>query len=151
MKLQMHARRANWLAACAALALSMWVCGACAADAARIDESELSAAGFKVLVAANQKQQEWVKTLTPGQMRPMQRTGKKYFIYPAAAGNQIYVGGPQEYAALQRLHPPTGPSTLDAAIKGNAYRSKQNEVMQKATAQDLTDPFLGATWGDLGW
>ena len=138
-------------AAMTALALSVSISAVRAADTTPIDESALSAAGFKVLVAANPKQQEWVKTLTPGQIRPMQRTGKKFFIYPAAAGNRIYVGGPQQYAAFQRLHPQSGPSTQDAANKGNALRATQNEVMQKATAQDLTDPFLGATWADLGW
>jgi hypothetical protein len=33
-----------------------------------------------------------VRSLAPGKIRAMQRTGKKFFIYPGASRNQIYVG-----------------------------------------------------------
>ena len=33
----------------------------------------------------------------------------------------------------------------------SAYRAKQDDAMRKATARDLSDPFLGASWADLGW
>ena len=65
--------------------------------------------------------------------------------------SQIYVGGPKEYEAYHRLHPESQLATREAAKKGSAYRLKQDEVMQKATARDLSDPFLGADWVDLGW
>jgi len=81
----------------------------------------------------------------------MQRTGKKFFIYPDASGNQIYVGGPAEYEAYQQLHPEGQQSAQDAAAKASAYRGKQDAAMRKATARDLSDPFLGASWADLGW
>jgi hypothetical protein len=83
-----------------ALVVAMFVAGSAAAAAPpKIDESELLASGFKVLVAKTTAQEEWVRRLTPDQIRPMQRTGKKFFIYPDAAGKQIYVGGPKEYEA----------------------------------------------------
>ena len=128
-----------------------FVAGAAAAATPRIDENQLSALGFKVLVATTTVQQEWVKTLAPGQIRPMQRNGKKFFIYPGASGNQIYVGGPAEYEAYQKLHPDGQQSAQDAATKASAYRGKQDAAMRKATARDLSDPFLGASWADLGW
>lgn len=151
MKRYLNSRRANVLKVLMALAISVFVAGGTAAAAPRIDESQLLALGFKVLVATTTVQQEWVKTLPPGQIRPMQRNGKKFFIYPDAPRNQIYVGGPEEYAAYQKLHPESRQSAQEAANKASAYRLKQDDAMKKATARDLSDPFLGASWADLGW
>ena len=121
------------------------------AAAPRIDENELLGLGFKVLVATTEVQQKWVKAMPPGKIRPMQRNGKKFFIYPDAPKNQIYVGGPNEYAAYQELHPASASNTQSAADKNAAYRVKQDQVMRKATARDLSDPFLGISWYDLGY
>ena len=112
-------------------------------------ESELLATGFKPLVAANTAQEQWVRTLPPGKIRPMQRNDKKFFVYPDAAKNQILVGGPQEYEAYLRAHPEAQPASTDASTA--AYRLKQDDAMKNATARDLSDPFLGASWGDFGW
>ena len=118
----------------------------------RSDEKQLLDAGFKVLVATNKVQEEWVQGLPPGKIRPMQRTGKKYFIYPDAAKKQVYVGGPKEYDAYVQLHPEhRAASAGQAAKEASAYRGKQDDVMRSATARDLSDPFLGASWADLGW
>ena len=92
-----------------------------------------------------------MQDLPPGQIRAMQRNGKKYFIYPDAARKQIYVGGPAEYEAYLQLHPKSQSDPQDAANKASAYRGKQDDTMRKATARDLSDPFLGASWIDLGW
>ena len=82
----------------------------------------------------------------------MQRTGKKFFIYPDASRNQIYVGGPKEYEAFVQLHPEKRTADAQQAAKeAIAYRGKQDDTMRKATARDLSDPFLGASWADLGW
>jgi len=150
MKLFLNARRTNLVSA-AVLVLSMSVAGGAAAASPKVDESELLASGFKVLVATTSVQKDWVKNLPRGQIRPMQRTGKKFFIYPDAANNQIYIGGPKEYEAYHQLHPDSKLAAREAAKQGSAYRQKQDDVMQKATARDLTDPFLGVGWGDLGW
>ncbi len=105
-----------------------------------------------MLVADTNVQKEWVRGLPPGKIRPMQRTGKKFFIYPDAPGNQVYVGGPKEYEAYVKLHPENGVADAQKAARdASAYRAKQSEAMQKATARDLSDPFLGASWADLGW
>ena len=119
-----------------------------------VDEAELLKLGFKVLVATTDVQQKWVRELPPGKIRPMQRTGKKYFIYPDAANNRIYVGGPAEYAAYTKAHPAelqAAERAKDAAAKDSAHRSRDAAAMQAASARDLSDPFLGATWADLGW
>ena len=127
---------------------------AVAATAAKtpIDKSALSDAGFKVLTATTKVQEDWVRGLPAGKIRAMQRTGKKYFIYPDASRNQIYVGGPKEYEAYAQLHPEHRVADLQRAAKEqSAYRGKQADAMEKASARDLSNPFLGVTWADLGW
>jgi hypothetical protein len=131
--------------------MSMFIAAGSASAASRIDEGQLLTLGFKVLVAATPVQEAWVKRLPPGELRPMQRNGKKYFIYPDASRSQVYVGGPQEYEAYLQLHPESRKNAQDAANKERAHRLKEDETMRKATARDLSDPFLGVTWADLGW
>ncbi len=143
--------RASVLQALAALAVFGILAGNVATAAPRLDESELLAVGFKVLVATTPVQEKWVKGLAPGKIRPMQRNGKKLFVYPDATKAQVYVGGPAEYAAYLKLHPESQQSSKEATDKTNAYRVKQDDVMRKANATDLSDPFLGASWADFGW
>jgi hypothetical protein len=147
----LNSRRAKLLGTLGASAAAVFFAVGAAAATPRIDEKQLLDVGFKVLVAKTTVQEEWVRTLPPGQIRPMQRTGKKFFIYPDAPGNRIYVGGPKEYEAYVRLHPESRADAQEAAQKGSAYRLKSDEAMQQATARDLSDPFLGASWADLGW
>jgi len=134
-----------------ALAAVVVVAGSAAAATPSVQESKLLAAGFKVLVATTKVQQDWVRGLAPGKIRPVQRTGKKYFIYPDASKTQVYVGGPAEYDAYRKLHPEEQSTVQDSAAKASAYRGKQDAKMRAATAHDLSDPFLGVTWADLGW
>jgi len=152
MKRFSNSRRTKLLDLLGVLAATVFVAGGAAAATPPIDERQLLDAGFKVLVATTKVQEEWVRGLPPGKIRPMQRTGKKFFIYPDASRNQIYVGGPKEYESYVQLHPEhRAASPQQAAREASAYRSKQDETMRKATARDLSDPFLGASWADLGW
>jgi hypothetical protein len=154
MKRFLNSRRANLLNVLVALAVSAFVAGGAAAATPPIDESELLSLGFKVLVATTTAQQDWVKRMARGQIRAMQRTGKKYFIYPDAPRNQIYVGGPKEYEAYQQLHPDSKLAGQDGAKQASDYRAKQDTAMKKASARDLSDPYYWtntATWADLGW
>lgn len=122
------------------------------ADAAapKVDTSELLSSGFKVLVAKTQVQKDWVKNLPKGQIRPMQRTGKKYFIYPDASGSQIYIGGPMEFEAYRQLRPDTQLAARQAVQQGTTAREKSYAATKQATGRELSDPFLGAEWIDLG-
>lgn len=144
-------RLARLLVLLATSAATVSIAVGAAAATARIDERQLLDVGFKVLVATTKAQQDWVRNLPPGRIRPMQRTGKKFYIFPDASRNQIYVGGPKEYDAYVQLHPESKADTQEAAKKGSAYRAQQDDVMRKATARDLSDPFLGVSWADLGW
>ena len=148
MKCFWNSCRANLLWVLSALAVLAIAAGCASTAPPRPAESELLAAGFKILVATTTVQQEWVQNLPPGQIRPMQRTGKKFFVYPDAPRNQIYVGGPQEYETYRRLHPEYQPVVQES---GMASYVKQSDAMREATARDLSDPFLGASWFDLGW
>lgn len=134
-----------------ALAVSVFVAGCAATGPQRVDESELQALGFHVLGAATTVQQDWIQTLPPGEIRPMQRNGRKFFIYPDAPGKRIFIGGPKEFAAYQQRHPGSTQGVLDPTDRGAAYTNKEYDALRAATARDLSDPFLGASWIDLGW
>lgn len=152
MKRFPHSRWAKLLRVLVTSAVSVFVAGGVAAATAPVDEKQLLDVGFKVLVATTKVQEDWVRGLAPGKFRAMQRTGKKFFIYPDAPKNQIYVGGPREYEAYVQLHPESRVADAQkTAVAASAYRGKQSDAMQKATARDLSDPFLGATWVDLGF
>jgi hypothetical protein len=146
-----HSGRALLLKGLKAFAVFALVAGTAAAAPPRVDEKELLAAGFKVLVATTPVQENWVKGLPPGQIRPMQRNGRKFFIYPDAPGNRIYVGGPAENDAYLALHPGGEYNATEAALKASAYRGKEDVEMRKDSARDLSDPFLGVGWGDVVW
>src|SRR5438270_9260965 len=100
-----------------------------------VDDTELLGLGFKVLTAETKTQSDWIRTCTPNQIRAVQRTGKKYFIYPDAANNRVFVGGPIQYEAYLKLHPGDQRRMQQAAAEASAYRAKQNKAMREATAR----------------
>ena len=81
-------KRAKFLKALAVLAVAVFVGDGPGAATPRVDESQLLGLGFKVLVATTKVQQDWVRTLPPGQMKALQRNGKKFFVYPDASKSQ---------------------------------------------------------------
>jgi hypothetical protein len=141
-----------WLAPLLALAAAFLV-AACAttASAPRVDPSDLTAAGFTTLVAQDNVQRDWVQSLPPGQIRPMQRNGKKFFIYPDAPRSQVYVGGPQQYEAFLRAHPDYRPASSQTEANLAAY-AKQSDAMGAASAREQSDPWFGMSWNEImGW
>ena len=151
MKQLSTSRFARWPMVLTAWVMSVCVATGAAAATSAVNESELLGLGFTVLVATTPTQEDWVQRLPQGKVKPMQRNGKKYFIFRDPSRTQIYVGGPKEYQAYQKLHPESQPGTEEAAKKGSAARAKQNTVMQESTARDLTNPWLGVGWSDLIW
>jgi hypothetical protein len=149
----LNSRRANVLVAVLALAASLVYEHTLAAPPSD-PGSELLGLGFKVLVATTSVQEDWIKSMKPGQIRAMQRTGKKFFVYPDAPNKQIYVGGPKEYDAYKQLHPDSRLAGQVEARQASEYRAKQDTAMQQATARDLSNPyywtFTAPTWADLG-
>lgn len=63
----------------------------------------LSAAGFKVVAADTPEKQELLNTLPKGQLSLITWKGKSFYVQPAAAANQAYVGTPTEYQSYQQL------------------------------------------------
>jgi hypothetical protein len=66
-------------------------------------ESMLVASGFKTVTPKTTAQQQKLQNLPAGKVAMINRKGRTYYIFPDAAHNQAYVGGPKEYQAYQQL------------------------------------------------
>jgi hypothetical protein len=66
-------------------------------------ETFLTAAGFKVVVAATPKQEQKLKALPPGKITPVKRNGKTYYVFPDAAHNRIFLGTANEYQSYRQI------------------------------------------------
>jgi hypothetical protein len=66
-------------------------------------ENSLVAAGFKVIVPKTAAQQQKLKALPRDKVTMVQKSGKTYYVFPDAAHNQAYVGGPKQYQAYRQL------------------------------------------------
>ena len=66
-------------------------------------ENLLIAAGFKVIVPRTAVQQQKLRALPAGKVTLVQKDGKIYYVFPDAANNQAYVGGPEQYQAYKQL------------------------------------------------
>jgi hypothetical protein len=93
-------------------------------------ESMLVASGFKVVTPKTPEQQQKLQKLPPGKVAQINKAGKTYYIFPDAADNQAYVGGPKQYQAYQQLR-------------------LENKLAEERleTAEMYQDPMMG--WG--GW
>jgi len=104
-------------------------------------ESMLVASGFKVITPKTAAQQQKLQQLPPDHMAMINKNGRTYYIFPDAAHNQAYVGGPKEYQAYQQLR---------------AANNIVNENLE--TAQMYQDAAMdwgawggwGAGWGPMG-
>ena len=115
-----------------------------------VDQTQLLAAGFRIIPAKTTQQQEKVRTLPPGVITQWQRTGVHYFVYPDAANNRIYVGTPKEYAAYQKLRPGNYPSLTGQEAANMASYEKQDAGMQNLTNRDENDPYWWDALDNLG-
>ena len=66
-------------------------------------EDGLTAAGFKARAAVTVEQQAQLKSLPARKVSSVQKDGKKYFVYPDAARNIIYLGESAEYERYQKI------------------------------------------------
>jgi len=91
------------------------------------------AAGFKTITPRDADQQQKLQALPPGQLAQITRNGQTFYIFPDAANNRAFVGGPDQYQALVN------------------YRLSQHlAAEQLATSPAYADPSLGwDTWN--GW
>ena len=82
--------------------LALMVSCASTQTAVENKESMLVAAGFKVITPKNATQQQKLQQLPPGKLAMIQKNGKTVYVFPDAAHNQAYVGGPHQYQAYQQ-------------------------------------------------
>jgi len=87
------------IAAFGLLALAM----GCASTQTQTKENLLIAAGFKVIVPRTAAQQQKLQSLPADKVTLVQKDGKTYYVFPDAANNQAYVGGPRQFQAYKQL------------------------------------------------
>ena len=85
-----------------AVAIAMVGCASTTQTSTQNKESMLVAAGFKTITPKTSTQQQKLQQLPPGKIAMIQKSGKTFYVYPDAAHNQAYVGGPQEYQAYEQ-------------------------------------------------
>ena len=104
-------------------------------------ENLLIAAGFKVITPHTAAQQQKLHALPPDHVSLVQIERKTYYVFPDAANNQAYVGGPKQYQAYRqlRLANKLANENLEAA-----------EMNQDASMRWSTWGGWGA-WGEMGW
>jgi hypothetical protein len=94
-------------------------------------ENSLAAAGFKVVVPKTAAEQQKLKALPADKVTMVQKNGKTYYVFPDAAHNQAYVGGPKQYQAYRQL------------------RMKQKLANEKLEAAEMNLEASQINWG--GW
>src|SRR5881275_3574102 len=85
------------------IALLALAAGCTTTSSTQNKESMLVASGFKVITPKTAAQQQKLQQLPPGHVAMINRQGKTYYIFPDAAHNQAYVGGPHENQAYKQL------------------------------------------------
>jgi hypothetical protein len=75
----------------------------CAGTQTQSKENLLIAAGFKTVVPKTAAQQQKLQALPPDKMALVQKDGKTYYVFPDAANNRAFVGGPKQYQSYQQL------------------------------------------------
>jgi hypothetical protein len=104
-------------------------------------ESMLVASGFKTITPKTAAQQQKLQNLPLGHITMIQKAGKTYYIFPDAAQNRAYVGGPTEYQAYQQLR---------AANQIAAENLETAEMYQDASMNWTAWGGWGAGWGPMG-
>jgi len=92
----------------------------------------LTAAGFKLMTADNPQKQELLNTLPKNQISAITWKGKTFYVQPAAASNQAYVGTPAEYQSYQELR---------------LAKQMSNDNLQAAQMDSLAMNRWGGVWG----
>jgi len=105
-------------------------------------ESMLVAAGFKTITPKTAAQQQKLQKLPPGKVAMINKKGKTYYIFPDAAHNQAYVGGPKEYQEYRQLRTENKLANENLEIA----EMNQDEAMEDWGAWGG----WGAGWGPMG-
>jgi hypothetical protein len=71
-------------------------------QAAPQKEAVLAQSGFKTITVTTPKQQQAVSKLPQGTVSAVKYQGKRYYVYPTATNNKIYVGKQKHLDAYNR-------------------------------------------------
>src|ERR1700745_1208365 len=107
----------------------------CTAMQTQNKENLLIAAGFKVIVPSTAAQKQKLQALPAGKVTLVQKDRKTYYVFPAPANNQAYVGGPTQYKAYKQLR------LANKLANENLEAAEMN--------QDASMDWGG--WGGPGW
>jgi hypothetical protein len=114
---------------------------ACSAPAPRntgpSPESLLTQAGFKTIVASNDRQVQSLPTLPPGQVTVVSLTGKSFYVYPDLGKNQLFVGNEKTYRAYLNLRAQNNMPQIDA----ESDYFKQDKALRKEDVRDASAPW----------
>lgn len=91
-----------FLLACSVFAAVLIAVGSGCASTKQTEDL-LTAAGFKARPATTAAQQTQLKSLPTHKVSTIEKGGKKYYVYPDAAKNVIYVGDSAQYEQYQKL------------------------------------------------
>jgi hypothetical protein len=86
---------------CSAIALLALATGCATTQTTNTDL--FATAGFKLVNADTPEKQTLLKSLPAGQISVIKWKGKTFYVEPAAAPNQAYVGTEKEYHAYEQL------------------------------------------------
>ena len=124
-----------------AVAIAIAGCATSSQTSTQSKESMLVAAGFKTITPKNATQKQKLQNLPPGKIAMIQKKGKTYYVYPDAANNQAYVGGPAEYQAYKQQR---------AVNKLAEENLETAEMYQDAEMNWGAWGGWGAGWGPMG-
>jgi len=113
----------------------------CSSTQTQSKENLLIAAGFKVITPHTAAQQQKLQALPPVHVTLIQKDGKTYYVFPDAANNLAYVGGPKQYQAYRQLR------LANKLANENLEAAQMN---QDASMNWGTWGGWGA-WGGMGW
>jgi len=99
-------------------------------------EKLLVAAGFKVIVPRTAAHQQTLKALPSDRVTLVRKDGKTYYVFPDAANNRAYVGGPTQYQAYRQIR---------------TEIQFRNESLEAAGFGEETDWGTWGGWGGPGW
>jgi len=102
-------------------------------------ENLLVAAGFQVIVPKTAAQQQLLNSLPPDKVTPIQHAGKRYYVFPDAAHNQAYVGGPSQYQSYRQLR------------LANQLSNENLEAAEMNQEASMAGWGAWGGWGGAGW
>jgi hypothetical protein len=106
---------------------------------ARTTENQLTAAGFKIMMADTKERQKMLTSLPADTMSHFQRPDDTYYVYPdPVVCSCLYVGRQQEFEKLQKL-------SVDLANSNRAMISHEISENQQAGFAP------SGAWGNMGY